>query len=151
MMVSCRTTREIINTDLSVEHGIKFDSMFYKSVNTDTEMVTKIQRIAYDSVITHITIMRYDTIFVDGSPVIKEKVEFDQVKISGDTMTEQVKDSIKASEVVLSDMTYNDTIQIERHEITQKKSSDNGNVVNFLIFIIVVLLSYICIDQINKR
>lgn len=149
MLASCRTTRETINKDLKVEMSQQKDSISEKISSFDESSMTEIQRIVYDSVITHITIYRYDTVLVDGSPMIKEKVEFDQVKISGCNDTEHIKDSITATEVVRSDVTYNDTIRIENHVQMQKNQVNKGDLVTFVLLI----LSFccICIGLIRKR
>lgn len=150
MLASCRTTRETINKDLKVEMSQQKDSISEKMLSFDEGSITEIQRNVYDSVIIHITIYRYDTIFVDGSPIIKEKIEVEQVRISGDQSTEQIKDSIKASEVAKADVTYNDTITIQNHEQTQKIQVDERNCVTLLLFLLVVGLAYICINEIKK-
>lgn len=151
LFISCSTTKETINKDINVEMSQHKDSISENILSFDEGSIIEIQRNVYDSVITHITIYRYDTIFVDGSPIIKEKIEVEQVRISGDQSTEQIKDSIKASEVAKADVTYNDTIAIKNHEQTQKKPVNKGNLATFLLFLIIVLLSYICIEQIKKR
>lgn len=135
-MASCRTIRETVNKDLKVEMSQQKDSVSVKKLLFDEGSITEIQRNVYDSVITHITIFRYDTIFVDGSPAIKEKIEVDQVRISGDYSTEQTRDSIKASEVDMIDVTYEDTITIQKHEQTQKIKSDKLNAVFVMILIV---------------
>ena len=135
-MASCRTTRETVNKDLKVEMSQQKDSVSVRKLLFDECSITEIQRNVYDSVITHITIFRYDTILVDGSPAIKEKIEVDQVRISGDYSTEQTRDSIKASEVDMIDVTYEDTITIQKHEQTQKIKSDKRNAVFIMILIV---------------
>lgn len=150
-MVSCRTTRETINKDLKVEMSQQKDSISEKMLSFDEGSLIKIQRNVYDSVITHITIFRYDTIFIEGSPIIKEKIEVEQVRISGDQSIEQIRDSIKASEVAKTDVTYNDTITIQKHEQTQKKQVNERHVITFLLFLLAVCLAYICIEEIKKR
>lgn len=149
-MVSCRTTRETINKDLKVEMSQQKDSIYEKTLLFDEGSITEIQRNMYDSVITHITIFRYDTIFVDGSPIIKEKIEVDQLRISGDHSTEQIRDSIKASEVAKTDVTYNDTITIQKSEQTQKTKIDERHIITFLLFLLAVCLAYICINELKK-
>lgn len=149
-MVSCRTTRETINKDLKVEMSQRKDSISEKTLLFDEGSITEIQRNVYDSVITHITIFRYDTIFVDGSPIIKEKIEVDQLRISGDHSTEQIRDSIKASEVAKTDVTYNDTITIQKSEQTQKTKVDERHIITFLLFLLAVCLAYICINELKK-
>lgn len=149
-MVSCRTTRETINKDLKVEMSQRKDSISEKTLLFDEGSITEIQRNVYDSVITHITIFRYDTIFVDGSPIIKEKIEVDQLRISGDHSTEQIRDSIKASEVAKTDVTYNDTITIQKSEQTQKTKADERHIITFLLFLLAVCLAYICINELKK-
>lgn len=149
-IVSCRTTRETVNKDLKVEMSQQKDSVSVKKLLFDEGSITEIQRNVYDSVITHITIFRYDTIFVDGSPVIKEKIEVDQVRISGDYRTEQTRDSIKASEVDIIDVTYEDTITIHKYEQTQKIKSDKRNAAMFIMILIVVCLVSACIILIKK-
>lgn len=150
MSASCRTTRETINKDLKAEMSQQKDSISEKMLSFDEGSITEIQRNVYDSVITHITIYRYDTIFVDGSPIIKEKIEVEQVRISGDQSTEQIKDSIKASEVAKVDVTYNDTITIKNHEQTQKNTGNERHYATLLLFILVICLAYICVKEINK-
>ena len=140
-MASCRTIRETVNKDLKVEMSQQKDSVSVKKLLFDEGSITEIQRNVYDSVITHITIFRYDTILVDGSPAIKERIEVDQVRISGDYRTEHTRDSIKASDVDMIDVTYEDTITIHEHEQTQKIKSDKRNVVMFIISLIVVCLA----------
>lgn len=150
MLASCRTTRETINKDLKVEMSQQKDSISEMRLSFDEGSITEIQRNVYDSVITHITIYRYDTIFVDGSPIIKEKIEVEQVRISGDQSTEQIKDSIKASEVDKVDVTYNDTITIQNNEQTQKIQVEKRHYATLLLFILVICLAYICVKEINK-
>ena len=147
--VSCRTTRETVNKDLKVEMSQQKDSVFVKKLLFDEGSITEIQRNVYDSVITHITIFHYDTILVDGSPAIKEKIEVDQVRISGDYRTEQTRDSIKASEADMIDVTYEDTITIQKHEQTQKMKSDKRNAV-FIMILIVGCIVCSCIILIKK-
>lgn len=149
-IVSCRTTKETANKDLKVEMSQQKDSVSVKKLLFDEGSITEIQRNVYDSVITHITIFRYDTIFVDGSPAIKEKIEVDQVRISGDYSTEQTRDSIKASEVAKTDVTYNDTITIQKSEQTQKIKSDRRNAAMFVMILIVGCLVCACIILIKK-
>lgn len=148
-MVSCRTTRESVNKDLKVEMSQQKDSVSVRKLLFDEGSITEIQRNVYDSVITHITIFRYDTIFVDGSPAIKEKIEVDQVRISGDYRTEQTRDSMKSSEVDIIDVAYEDTITIQKHELTQKIKSDKRNAV-FVMILIVCCLVCACIILIKK-
>lgn len=150
MLASCRTTRETINKDLKVEMSQQKDSISEMRLSFDECSITEIQRNVYDSVITHITIYHYDTIFVDGSPIIKEKIEVEQVRISGDQSTEQIKDSIKASEVAKVDVTYNDTITIKNNEQTQKNTGNERYYETLLLFILVICLAYICVKEINK-
>lgn len=147
-LVSCRTSRETV--DLSVEHGTTFDSIYGRCVNAELETVTEIQNVMYDSVVTHITIIRYDTVLVDGSPVIKEQIEYDQVRISGTNAKEQTRDSIKATEVVQSGVAYKDTIQIKKNEQRQKKPTKILSMVPLLLFCIIILIIYVCIKQIRK-
>lgn len=149
-IVSCRTTRETVNKDLKVEMSQQKDSVSVKKLFYDEGSIAEIQRNVYDSVITHITIFRYDTILVDGSPIIKEKIEVDQVRISGDYSTEQTRDSIKASEVDMIDVTYEDTITIQKHEQTQKIKSDRRNAAMFVMILIVGCLVCACIILIKK-
>lgn len=149
-MVSCRTMKETVNKDLKVEMSQQKDSVSVKKLLFDEGSITEIQRNVYDSVITHITIFRYDTIFVDGSPVIKEKIQVDQVRISGDYSTEQTRDSIKASEVDMIDVTDKDTITINQHEQTQKMKSDRRNAAMFVMILIVGCLVCACIILIKK-
>lgn len=149
-MVSCRTTRETVNKDLKVEMSQQKDSVSVKKLLLDEGSITEIQRNVYDSVITHITIFRYDTIFVDGSPAIKERIEVDQVRISGDYRTEQTRDSTKASEVDMIDVAYEDTITINQHEQTQKMKSDRRNAAMFVMILIVGCLVCACIILIKK-
>lgn len=149
-MVSCRTTRETINKGLKVEMSQRKDSISEKTLLFDEGSITEIQRNVYDSVITHITIFRYDTILVDGSPIIKEKIEVDQLRISGDHSTEQIRDSINASEVAKTDVTYNDTITIQKSEQTQKTKIDERYIITFLLFLLAVCLAYICINELKK-
>lgn len=149
-IVSCRTTKETVNKDLKVEMSQQKDSLSVKKLLFDEGCITEIQRNVYDSVITHITIFRYDTILVDGSPVIKEKIEVDQVRISGDYSTEQTRDSIKASEVDIIDVTHEDTITIHQHEQTQKIRSDKRNAAIFVMILIIGCLVCACIILIKK-
>lgn len=145
-MVSCRTTRETVKNDVQVEMSKHSD---FKSENVesyDEICITEIQKNVYDSVITHITIYRYDTILLDGSPIIKEKIEVEQVKTSGDNSTCQIRDSIKACDVEKTNVTYNDTITILKHEQTQTKKVEGRNkVVEFVLLLFLVCLAYIII------
>lgn len=149
-IVSCRTTKETVNKDMKVEMSQQKDSVSVKKLLFDERSITEIQRNVYDSVITHITIFRYDTIFVDGSPLIKEKIEVDQVRISGDYSTEQTRDSTKASEVDMIDVTDKDTLTINQHEQTQKIKSDRRNAAMFVMILIVGCLVCACIILIKK-
>lgn len=148
---ACKTTSESIKKDLEVNSVTNYDSIYERFLQIEAGRYAEIQRNVYDSVITHVTIVRYDTIVINGEPIIKEKIIIEQVEVSGENTDEHKLDSIKATDAILADVAVKDTIHIERHEQTQRKQLKKGDLFTFLLFVLIVLLSYICIEQYKAK
>lgn len=148
---ACKTTSESIKKDLEVNSVTNYDSIYERLLQIEAGRYAEIQRNVYDSVITHVTIVRYDTVVINGEPIIKEKIIVEHVEVSGDNTHEQEIDSTNATDIVSVSVTNKDTLQIQKHEQTKKKQLNKGNMLTFLLFIIVVLMSYIFIQHIKAK
>lgn len=148
---ACRTTSESVKTDIEVNSVTNYDSLFENFLQVEAGKYAEIQRNVYDSVITHVTIVRYDTVVINGEPIIKEKIIIEKVEVSGENTHEQEIDSTYSTDIVSVSVTNKDTLQIQKHEQTKKKQLNKGNMLTFLLFIIVVLMSYIFIQHIKAK
>lgn len=100
---SCRSVKTVENTQVC------YDSVYSGTTNIQEVSLVDFTKVIHDSIYTHVTIFRYDTIFVSGSPVIKEKIEIEQVKVSGETSNDLRKDSITFNEDVTCNIEYVET------------------------------------------
>lgn len=144
---SCKTTSRSVKTDQEITNVTNYDSIFERFLQIEAGRITEIQKSVHDSVVTNVTIYRYDTIIVNGEPIIKEKIVVEQVKISGENTIEHDQDSIQATEVVFTETMNNDSIKMETHELRQNRQMQRYDIISVLLLVLVVILAYICIEQ----
>lgn len=152
ILAGCSTTkRDIVIDDKQVSNTINYDSLFERYLQIEAQRYSNRQTNLTDSVVTHVTIIRYDTIVINGEQVIKERVEISQQRISTDNTTEQDLDSIAVTSIDREEVSAKDSIQISETHLQAKHKTTKSDIISFLLFLLVVLLSYICIEQHKKK
>lgn len=145
-MGSC-ATKKICQSDLTQISQSDSAFIFTECIDSGSYIDRTVH--IYDSVITHITIYRYDTIITSsGDPVLKEKIEIDQTKIQNQEDLTQSRDSTKIFTHIETDVTKNDSIHKE--QIIIKGPDKKSKIFTFSIIILfLALMVEICSIGIN--
>jgi len=137
LMGSC-ATKKIYQSDLT--QTSKIDSTEIYEVRIDSGSYADRYTHIYDSVITHVTIYRYDTVItISGDPILKEKIQIDQTKILKQEDLTQSGDSIQIITHSETDVARNDSIHQE--VIMTKETKDGSSILSKLILILILALS----------
>lgn len=148
--VSCSSASKSVKTDIVLNSVSNYDSIYDRILQVEAKKGVEIKSNSHDSVFTHVTIYRYDTIVVNGEPIIKEKIVIEKVEVSGEDVEMSRNDSIIYNDEVSVSVSSVDSLYVERHERT-KKQINKRSLFTFLLFLVVVLVSYICIQQVKCK
>lgn len=142
LLVSACSTRRVVTetTDTSQTYAGQRDSTQHAGVAVDAGAVQHETKHIYDSVFTHVTIYKYDTI----TQKVVEKIVIEQQHIQKDeTQTEQ-RDSVHL--VATNDVAVHsaDSVAVvEHHEIVTEKSGKAKTRLRWVLFVLAMIGAFI--------